>query len=120
MSDTESITEKTDEELYEIAKPWWEDLIKYSNNKNYLMFIKNFSRQFRQSANEMEIGKQFARSDLATNLSKKYDVLGTIRRDGYVTVLFRQYHKERDGEWLGRLVLGYEDGAVKIFSATLF
>jgi len=115
-----NITEKTDEELYEIARPWWEDLIKYSNNRNYLMFIKNFSRPLRQSANEMEIGKQFARSDLARNLSKKYEIIGTIRRGEYVTVLIRQFHKEKEGEWLGRLVLGYEDGEVKIFSATLF
>lgn len=115
-----NITDKTDEELFEIAKPWWEDLIKNSNNKNYLMFIKHFSHSFRQSANEMELGKQFARSDLAQNLSENYDVIGTIRRGDYVTVLFKQYHKKKDGEWLGRLVLGYEDGDVKIFSATLF
>ncbi len=114
------ITKKTDEELYEIAKPWWEELIKYSNNKNYLMFVKNFSRSLREGANEMEIGKQFARSDLAQNLSKDYDVLGTIRRGDYVTVLFKQRHKKKEGEWLGRMVLGIEDGQVKIFSVSLF
>ena len=114
------ITEKTDEELYEIAKPWWEELIKYSNNKNYLMFIRNFARPLREGANEMEIGKQFARSDLAQNLSPEYSVLGTIRRDGYVTVLFKQRHQKREGEWLGRMVLGIEDDEVKIFSVSLF
>ncbi len=115
-----NITEKTDEELFEIAKSWWDDLISYSNNKNYLMFIKNFSHSFRQSANEMELGKQFARSDLAQNLSEKYEIIGTIRRDEYVTVLLRQFHKKKEGEWLGRLVLGYQEEDVKIFGATLF
>ncbi len=114
------INDKTDEELIEIAKPWWDDLIKYSNNKNYLMFIKNFSRSFRASANEMELGKQFAHSDLAQNLSENYEVLGTIRRGDYVTVLFKQFHKEKNGEWLGRLVLGYEEENIKIFGCTLF
>jgi len=114
------ITEKTDEELFEIAKPWWEELIKYSNNKNYLMFIRNFSHSLREGANEMEIGKQFAKSDLAQNLSKEYEVIGTIRRNGYVTVLFRQFHKKKPGEWLGRMVLGYENEEVKIFGVSLF
>jgi len=115
-----NITEKTDEEIYEIARPWWEELIRFSNNKNYLMFIKNFSKTLRAGANEMEIGKQFARSDLAHNLSKEFDILGTIRRGEHVTVLFRQRHKTKDGEWLGRMVLGYEDGQIRIFSVSLF
>ncbi len=115
-----NITERTDEELFMIAKPWWEDLIKYSNNKNYLMFIKNFARALRESANEMEIGKQFARSDLAHNLSKEYEVLGTIRRGDYVTVLFKQKHKKKEGEWLGRMVLGFDNDEVKIFSVSIF
>ncbi len=115
-----NIIEKTDEEIFEIAKPWWENLIKYSNNKNYLMFIKNFAHALREGANEMELGKQFARSDLAHNLSPDYDILGTIRRGEHVTVVIRQRHKKKDGEWLGRLVLGYEDGEVKIFSVSLF
>lgn len=114
------ITKKSDEDLYEIAKPWWEKLIKYSNNKNYLMFIENFSKSLRESANEMELGKQFARSELAQNLSNKYEVLGTIRRNGYVTVLFKQRHKKREGEWLGRMVLGVEDDEIKIFSVSIF
>jgi len=115
-----NILDKTDEELYEIAKPWWEKLIKYSNNKNYLMFIENFSRSLRDGANEMEIGKQFARSDLAQNLSKEFEILGTIRRGDYVTVLFKQKHKSEEGEWLGRMVLGYDLDQIKIFSVSLF
>lgn len=120
MENKMNIIEKTDEELFEIAKPWWNDLIKYSNNKNYLMFIKNFAIALREGANEMEVGKQFARSDLAQNLSPEYDVLGTIRRGEHVTVLFRQRHKKAEGEWLGRMVLGYENGDVKIFSVSIF
>ena len=115
-----NIIEKTDEELYSIAGPWWENLIKYSNNKNYLMFIEHFSRTLRAGANEMELGKQFAKSELAQNLAPEFDILGTIRRGEHVTVLIRQKHKKQEGEWLGRIVLGYEDDAVKIFSVSLF
>ena len=45
---------------------------------------------------------------------------GTIRRGEHVTVLFRQRSTKKPGEWLGRLVLGYEDGNVRIFGASIF
>jgi DMSO/TMAO reductase YedYZ heme-binding membrane subunit len=38
-----------------------------------------------------------------------------IRRGEYVTVLYKQINTKDKGEWLGRLVLGYEKDKVKIF-----
>jgi hypothetical protein len=115
-----NIIEKTDEEILEFANPFWDDLVKYSNNRNYGAFTRNFSTAMKLAANEVEIGKQFAKSDLTKNLSKERDYLGMIRRGEHVTVLFRQTNEKKPGEWLGRLVLGYEEGEVKIFGATLF
>jgi hypothetical protein len=43
-----------------------------------------------------------------------------IRRGEHVTVLYKQTNLKKEGEWLGRLVLGYEGDKVKIFGATLF
>jgi hypothetical protein len=37
-----------------------------------------------------------------------------------VSVLYRQRSTKKQGEWLGRLVLGYEDGKVRIFGASIF
>ncbi len=115
-----NIIDKSDDEILAIAKPMWADLVKYSNNQNYGLFTKNFSDDMLRGANEVEMGKQFARSELTKNLSTEFDFLGTIRRGEYVTVLFRQKHKKREGEWLGRLVIGYQDEIVKIFGATIF
>ena len=115
-----NIIEKTDEELLEIAHPMWADLIKYSNEQNYGAFTRNFSSKLIKGANEVEMGRQFARSDLAQNLSEEYEYLGMIRRGEYVTVLYKVINKKDKGEWLGRLVLGYEKDKVKIFGATLF
>ena len=39
-------------------------------------------------ANEVEIGKQWASNKLLTNLSDDREVMGCLRRDLYVTVLF--------------------------------
>jgi hypothetical protein len=65
-------------------------------------------------------GHQFANSGLARNLSEEIDWLGIIRRGEHVTVLYRQRSTKKQGEWLGRLVLGYENGEVRIFGASIF
>ena len=114
------LLEKTDEEILEIANPIWDNLVKSSNVKDYSGFTKDFSAQMLFGANEVEIGKQWANNKLLTGLSDKKEVFGCLRRDLYVTVLFKQTSKTVPGEFLGRLVLGVEDGEVKVFGATIF
>ncbi|VFM96112.1 MAG: hypothetical protein BECKG1743D_GA0114223_101462 [Candidatus Kentron sp. G] len=115
-----NIIEHTDEEILAIANPMWDDLVKFSNEGEYSKFIRNFSYSLLLGLNEMELGKQFTNSELARNLSAERDFLGIIRRGEHVTVLYRQRSTKKEGEWLGRLVLGYENGEVKIFSASIF
>ena len=115
-----NIIDKTDDEILELAHPMWADLVKYSNEQNYGAFTRNFSSTLIKGANEVEMGRQFARSDLAKNLSDDYEYLGMIRRGEYVTVMYKVTNNKDKGEWLGRLVLGYENDKVKIFGCTLF
>ena len=49
------LLEKTDKEILEIANPIWDDLVKYSNSKDYSGFTKHFSAQMFYGANEVEI-----------------------------------------------------------------
>ena len=114
------LLEKTDEEILEIANPIWDDLVKYSNNKDYSGFTKHFSAQMLYGANEVEIGKQWANNKLLTSLSKQKEFLGCLKRNNFVTVLFKQKSDTVPGEFLGRLVLGIEDGKVKVFGATIY
>jgi hypothetical protein len=115
-----NILDHTDEQITEIAHPMWAELIRYSNEGKYGLFIKNFSRELLHGLNEIEVGKQFARSELTRNLSPDYDFLGLIRRGQHVTCLYRVRSDKKEGEWLGRMVLGYEQGEIKIFAATIF
>ena len=71
-------------------------------------------------ANEVELGKQWANNKLLTSLSKKKEVFGCLRRNLYVTVLYKKISDKVPGEFLGRLVLGVEDDKVKVFGATIF
>jgi hypothetical protein len=114
------VIEKTDEEILAIANPLWRDLVKSSNEGKYGDFAKNFSSALALAMDETVAGHQFANSELARNLSEDIDSLGIIRRGEHVTVLYRQRSTKRPGEWLGRLVLGYENEKVRIFGASIF
>jgi len=115
-----NIIDKTDEEILAIADPLWRDLVKYSNEGKYGDFAKNFSSSLALAMDQVVAGHQFANSELARNLSEEIDSLGIIRRGEHVTVLYRQRSTKKQGEWLGRLVLGYENGQVRIFGASIF
>ena len=115
-----NLPEKSDQEIIDIANPIWDNLVRSSNIKDYGGFTKNFSSQMLFGANEVELGKQWANNKLLTDLSDKKEIFGCLRRDLYVTVLFKQMSNTVPGEFLGRLVLGVEDDEVKVFGATIF
>tara|TARA_Y100000590_G_C15355248_1_gene876744 strand:+ start:346 stop:696 length:351 start_codon:yes stop_codon:yes gene_type:complete len=111
---------KKDEEIFEIAEPLWDNLVKSSNMKDYGGFTRDFSSEMLYGANEVELGKQWANNKLLTNLSKQKEFLGCLRRNEFVTILVKQKSDNIPGDFLGRLVLGIENGEIKIFGATIF
>lgn len=116
-----NIVDLTDEEILTAAEPMWTELIRASNDGDYDKFIQNFDYSLTQGLNEVEIGHQFSKSELTRSLSEVYDYLGIIRRGEHVTVLYRVRSTKRQGEWLGRLVLGLNDqDEIKIFGASVF
>ena len=115
-----NIIDSTDAEIRAIADPLWRHLDKHSNEGSYGEFAKNFSSSLALAMNQVVAGHQFANSELARSLSDDVDALGIIRRGEHVTVLYRQRSTKKPGEWLGRLVLGYENGQVRIFGASIF
>jgi hypothetical protein len=115
-----NIVDKTDEEIRALADPLWRDLLKHSNEGKYGEFVRQFARSLALAMNQVVANHQFANSELARSLADDADYLGIIRRGEHVTVLYRQRSTRKPGEWLGRLVLGYEDGEVRIFAASIF
>ena len=115
-----NLLDKSDDEIIKIANPIWENLVRSSNNKDYGSFTKDFSSQMLYGANEVELGKQWANNKLLTSLSENQEFLGCIRRDKFITVLYKQKSNTVSGEFLGRLVLGLEGDMVKVFGATIY
>ena len=115
-----NLLEKSDQEIIDIANPIWDNLVKSSNIKDYGGFTRDLSSQMLFGANEVELGKQWANNKLLNGLSDKKEVFGCLRRDIYITILYKQTSNTVPGEFLGRLVLGEEDEKVKVFGATIF
>ena len=115
-----SLQDKKDQEIFKIAEPIWDNLVKSSNMKNYGAFTRDFSSQMLYGANEVELGKQWASNKLLTNLSEEKEFLGCLRRNGFVTILLKQKSDKVQGDFLGRLVLGVEGEQIKVFGATIF
>tara|TARA_B100000029_G_scaffold53714_1_gene48769 strand:+ start:107 stop:457 length:351 start_codon:yes stop_codon:yes gene_type:complete len=115
-----SLLNKKDEEIFKIAEPIWDNLVKSSNIKDYGGFTKDFSSQMLYGASEVELGKQWANNKLLTNLSQKKEFLGCLRRKDFITVIIKQKSDVVPGDFLGRLVLGVEDNEIKVFGATIF
>ena len=113
-------SKKFDKEIFEIGKPFWENLVRSSNLKDYGGFTRDFSTQMLFGANEVELGKQWANNKIITNLKETFEPFGCLRRGVHITVLIKQTNKEISGEFLGRLVLGVEDDVVKVFGATIY
>ena len=115
-----SLLEKSDEEIFKIADPIWSNLVKSSNIKDYGGFTRDFSSQMLYGANEVELGKQWASNELISSLAEGCKPFGCLRRGQYVSILYKQTSKKIPGDFLGRLVLGEEDGLVKVFGATIY
>ena len=111
---------KTDQEIFEIGKPFWENLVKSSNIKDDGSFTRDFSTKMLFGENEVELGKQWANNELITNLNETYEPFGTLRRGEHITVLIKQTNKKIPCEFLGSIVLGVDDGEIKGFGATIY
>ena len=74
------LLKKSDEEIFTIAKPFWENLVRASNMKDYGGFTRDFSTQMLFGANEVELGKQWANNKIITNLNETYEPVRNIKK----------------------------------------
>ena len=88
------ILSKKDDEIYELAKPIWFNLVKSSNIKDYGGFTRDLSSQMLYGANEVELGKQWSTNKLLSSLSEGCKAIGCLRRGKYVTIVYKQTSTE--------------------------
>lgn len=111
--------ERTDEEILKIADPIWDNLIGGSNEMDYQKISKDFSKSMLEGADENNLRRHWETNDVLTSLSTRREYLGCLRRGRFVTVLWKQLSFKIQGDFLAKLVLGTENGEVKVFGATV-
>jgi len=111
--------ERAEEEILDIANPIWDNLIEGSNEMDYQKISKDFSKRMLEDADENNLKKQWETTDVLTSLSTRREYLGCLRRGRFVTVLWKQLSFKVQGDYLAKLVLGTENGEVKVFGATI-
>ena len=104
-----------------MADPLWRDLLKYSNEGKYGEFVKGFASSLALAMNQVAVESSVREQRAGQEPVRRASTISASSAAGeHVTVLYRQRSTKKPGEWLGRLVLGYEDGEVRIFAASIF
>jgi hypothetical protein len=63
-----NIIDLKDEDILVVAEPMWTTLIRASNDGDYGKFIRDFDYSLTEGLNEVDIGHQFANSELTRSL----------------------------------------------------
>ena len=69
------LLKKSDEEIFTIAKPFWENLVRASNMKDYGGFTRDFSTQMLFGANEVELYFVGPKQHLGRKISGKAAII---------------------------------------------
>ena len=109
--------EHTDDEIYALAKPIIEGMNQAANNYDYKSFSLNFSSRMFDLVGEEKFTKQMEVNIPKNGELGKYSLLGCIRRDSGVTIVYKQNTKKNKGELLAQLLLDEEGGEIKVFYA---
>ena len=70
-----NLLKKSDEEICTIAKPFWKNLVRASNMKDYGGFTRDFSTQMLFGANEVELYFVSPKQHLGREISGKAAII---------------------------------------------
>jgi len=95
------ITDKSDEEIIGIAAPMIDNIVKASNEKDWVLFSKYQTPEIASDPeNRKSVERQWEESDLLTSLILEREILGVLRRDEVAVVYWKQTSKKVPGEYL--------------------
>lgn len=108
-----------EEEIIKAADPIWDNIVKGSNSSNYSLFSKDFSKQMISAVPKEEMERQIKTVPILNNLREDRTLLGVLKRDTTVMILWKQKSTIDDIDYLATLVLGEENGETKVFGASI-
>lgn len=94
----------TDQDIYPLAQTIWDAMSRASRDIDYNTFCQAFSDALKQRISRERYESQCQEFPLLTSLSHAEPV-ACIRRSEGVTVIFRQFSSQLEGEFIGQLTL---------------
>jgi hypothetical protein len=111
-------SDKSSEEILNIAEPIMNNIIEGSNDKDYGKTSKDFSSTMLSALSKKEFERQIEESIEKTgNIKKERKFISCIYRESGVTILWKGYYEKVKGEVLAQLTLDEENGTIKVFGA---
>ena len=93
------------QQIQEVADPIWKNIILAARNKDYARFSRGFSADLRAKLSEEHFDDSCRESPLLTSITSNYKFIDLISRSNGITILWRVYSDQFDGEFLGQLTL---------------
>lgn len=107
----------TQNQIHDIAKPIWDNILDASNKQDYPKFSKDFSQKMSQQVGREDVEQQWQAVPVLSNLSPDPEFMGYLLQQNGVRVLWKQKSSLTDDELLGHLELTIENGRVKVDGA---
>ena len=98
--------------MYHLYGP---NIVKGANNKDWDVFSQDFRVEYKSSKKYREdVQSQWEEVEVLSNLSTDFELIGIIRGESKIIVLWRHTSSVMKGEILGRQNLRVEDGQLKV------
>jgi hypothetical protein len=114
-----NISNLSDEKIYELADPIWDNMRKGSNLVDYETFSCFFSASLKERLNKERFENQCKEFPLLTSLGAATPVACIRRKEG-VTVIFRQFSTRLEGEFVGQLTLSGTHAQNEVINAQVY
>ena len=102
------------QQIQEVADPIWKNIILSARNKDYARFSRGFSADLRAKLSEEHFNDSCRDSPLLTSVTSDYEYIDLISRANGVTILWRVYSDQFEGEFLGQLTLMTTDKGMEV------
>lgn len=110
----------SDSQVYDIAKPIWDNMNQCSNNMDYEGFSRDFSLSLKETISRERFESQCQKFSLLTSLILGAEPVAYLRRKEGYGVVFKQLSFKEEGEFMGNLILSIENGKALVIDATIY
>ncbi len=115
-----NLIKMSNDEILRIADPIWDNIVDGTNNMNYEVFSKDFSKSYLERLTEERTKEQWDSNPVLSSLTKEREYITCLRRDSKVNILWKQASTKLEGDFLAILMLCEEKDEIKVFGTRIF